>query len=160
MVKILHCHCLISDSVSNLVQITKEVSFTKPKMSTKIEFAVQMTCDGCVNAVKNVLAKESGIKSVDVDLQSKSVVVDTTLSTDEVHKLLESTGRKVVVKGYGGSQAGVAILEFGEKNVQGVVRFMQIDANTCIIDGTVDGLQPGKHGLAVHECGDTSKGKK
>lgn len=127
-------------------------------MSTKIEFAVQMTCDACVNAIKSALANNSGIKSVDVDLQNQRVVIDTSLSTEEVQKLLESTGRKAVVKGYGGIQAGVAILEFGEQNVQGVVRFVQSDANTCIIDGTVDGLRPGKHGLAVHECGDTSKG--
>ena len=28
----------------------------------------------------------------------------------------------------------------------------------CIIDGTLDGLSPGKHGLAIHECGDISGG--
>lgn len=129
-------------------------------MSTKIEFAVQMTCDGCVNAIKDSLTKQSGIKNVEVDLKSKTVVVDTTLSTAVVQQLLESTGRKVVVKGYGGTQAGVAILEFGEKTIHGVVRFVQTNPDTCIIDGTIDGLQPGKHGLAVYECGDTSDGKK
>lgn len=42
-------------------------------------------------------------------------------------------------------------------NIQGVVRFVQTNEN-CIIDGTIDGLTPGKHGLHVHECGDISRG--
>lgn len=41
--------------------------------------------------------------------------------------------------------------------VRGVVRFVQID-NGCIVDGTIDGLTPGFHGLHVHECGDISQG--
>ena len=28
----------------------------------------------------------------------------------------------------------------------------------CIVEGTLDGLEPGEHGLAVHEAGDVSKG--
>ena len=28
----------------------------------------------------------------------------------------------------------------------------------CVIEGTVDGLKPGEHGLAVHETGDISQG--
>ena len=28
----------------------------------------------------------------------------------------------------------------------------------CVIEGTVDGLEPGEHGLAVHETGDISQG--
>merc|ERR1719168_218845 len=28
----------------------------------------------------------------------------------------------------------------------------------CVIEGTVDGLSPGHHGLAIHETGDTSQG--
>ena len=36
---------------------------------------------------------------------------------------------------------------------------MQTDSETCVIDGTIDGLVPNsKHGLAIHECGDISEG--
>ena len=28
----------------------------------------------------------------------------------------------------------------------------------CIVEGTLDGLEPGEHGLAVHETGDVSRG--
>lgn len=41
--------------------------------------------------------------------------------------------------------------------VQGVIRFAQTSKG-CIIDGTVDGLAPGEHGIHIHECGDISKG--
>lgn len=42
----------------------------------------------------------------------------------------------------------------------GVVRFTQVDESTCVVDGTIDGLAPGKHALAIHECGDLSQGCK
>lgn len=35
---------------------------------------------------------------------------------------------------------------------------MQVDKDRCIIDGTVDGLAPGLHGLHIHELGDLSDG--
>ncbi|KAF2893870.1 hypothetical protein ILUMI_12311 [Ignelater luminosus] len=126
-------------------------------MSTKIEFAVQMTCEKCVSAVRKSL-DVAGVEKVDVNLQTGSVVVDTTLTTEDIQKRLESSGRKAVVKGLAGSLAGVAILDTGNHNVQGVVRFVQINQNTCIVDGTIDGLNPGVHGLFVHETGDISRG--
>ena len=42
---------------------------------------------------------------------------------------------------------------------KGVVRMTQIDGDQCVIEGTVDGLHPGLHGLAIHETGDTSQGR-
>ena len=42
-------------------------------------------------------------------------------------------------------------------HLQGVIRFIQNGDNT-VIDGTLDGLAPGPHGIAIHECGDLSQG--
>lgn len=42
----------------------------------------------------------------------------------------------------------------GVGKIQGVVRFLQLSEGRCLIDGTVDGLEPGKHGLHVHTLGD------
>lgn len=42
--------------------------------------------------------------------------------------------------------------------VRGVVRLVQVDDDNCLIDGAIDGLTPGNHGLHVHECGDISQG--
>ena len=42
--------------------------------------------------------------------------------------------------------------------VQGVVRMLQADESTCVVDGTIDGLRPGPHRVAIHEYGDLSDG--
>lgn len=44
--------------------------------------------------------------------------------------------------------------------IQGVVRFSAItqDAAGVVVDGVIDGLTPGLHGLHVHETGDVSQG--
>ncbi|XP_050295775.1 copper chaperone for superoxide dismutase-like [Anthonomus grandis grandis] len=126
--------------------------------STKIEFLVQMTCESCVNAVKNSLNGVPEVKSVEVDLSKGSVVVESTLPTLEIQKRLETTGKPVAIKGYEGSVAAVSILEAGNEKVKGVVRFVQATPTTCIIDGTIDGLNPGNHSIEVHECGNLSEG--
>jgi hypothetical protein len=54
--------------------------------------------------------------------------------------------------------AAVAIVS-GNSRQKGVVRFVASDDEVCIIDGTVDGLQPGvQYSLRVHEYGDLSGG--
>lgn len=52
--------------------------------------------------------------------------------------------------------AAVAMLA-GVGNVQGVVRFLQLSQERCLIDGTIDGLEPGHHGLHVHTLGDLTQ---
>ena len=34
---------------------------------------------------------------------------------------------------------------------------VQVDRERCVIEGVVDGLTPGAHGLAIHEAGDVSR---
>lgn len=127
--------------------------------TTKIEFAVQMTCNSCVEAVKKSFTNVDGIKNFEIDLEKESVVVESNLPIFKIQKILESTGKKVAVKGYAGSIAGVSILEGQKQNIQGVVRFVQASPQVCIVDGTVDGLKQGLYGLHVHESGDISEGK-
>lgn len=126
--------------------------------TTKIQFAVQMTCNSCVEAVTKSLNNVSGIKHFSVDLEKQTVVVDSNLPTLEIQRILETTGKRVAVRGHEGSIAAVCIIEVGQRKIQGVVRFVQASPNICIIDGTVDGLKPGVHGIHVHECGDLSQG--
>lgn len=49
-----------------------------------------------------------------------------------------------------------------ENKIQGVVRFSTAtddkSAHGCVVDGVVDGLSPGQHGIHIHECGDISNG--
>ena len=52
--------------------------------------------------------------------------------------------------------AAVAILG-GPGPVQGVVRFLQLTPEHCLIEGSIDGLEPGPHGLHVHQFGDLTR---
>lgn len=45
-----------------------------------------------------------GVQSVEVQLENQTVLVQTTLPSQEVQALLESTGRQAVLKGMGSSQ--------------------------------------------------------
>jgi len=47
---------------------------------------------------------------------------------------------------------------YSKLGINGVVRFVQINNDECIVDGTIDGLSPGKHGIHIYECGDLSNG--
>ncbi|CAB4002671.1 Copper chaperone for superoxide dismutase [Paramuricea clavata] len=132
---------------------------------TKMEFAVEMTCQSCVIAIENVLKSRKGVRSYNINLRDEQVTVETNLPSGEMQQLLEETGRKAILRGHGTTQDGspshigaaVSIMS-GENNIQGVIRFVQVDREICIIDGTVDGLQKGLHGLHVHELGDVSDG--
>ncbi|KAM6949096.1 copper chaperone for superoxide dismutase [Aplochiton taeniatus] len=128
--------------------------------TTKLEFAVQMTCDSCANKVRGALEGKSGVQSVWIDLSKEEVLVEAALTSAEVQALIESTGRRAVLKGIGGSDqdlgAAVAMMG-GEGPVQGVVRFLQLSEDRCLIDGTIDGLEPGPHGLHVHTLGDLTQ---
>lgn len=52
--------------------------------------------------------------------------------------------------------AAVAMVS-GAGSIQGVVRFLQLSEDHCLIDGTIDGLEPGPHGLHVHTLGDLTQ---
>ncbi|XP_070806597.1 copper chaperone for superoxide dismutase isoform X1 [Pituophis catenifer annectens] len=127
-----------------------------------LEFAVEMTCQNCVEAVQKTLQKTPGLRIVDIQLDSQTVLVETSLGTEEVQNLLETTGCKAVLKGMGSNVPGLlgtaaVAMVSGRGLIQGVVRFLQLSPEKCLVDGTVDGLQPGLHGLHVHEFGDLSR---
>ncbi|KAK7103296.1 copper chaperone for superoxide dismutase-like [Littorina saxatilis] len=131
--------------------------------SAKLEFAVQMTCQACVDAVTKALEEKDGVKSVDVSLDRGIVIVETTMPSDAVKSTIESTGRLAVLLGMGGSNqsqwgAAVAAMNVGSERSKGVVRMVQTSDETCVFEGTIDGLPPGRHALCVHEMGDISKG--
>ena len=60
-------------------------------------------------------------------------------------------------QGLRGLGAAVAMMG-GRHGAKGVTRLVQSDEKTCIIEGTLDGLSPGKHRLQIHEFGDLSDG--
>lgn len=46
------------------------------------------------------------VQSVTIDVGKGAVLVESALTTAEVQALIESTGRRAVLKGIGGSQQG------------------------------------------------------
>ncbi|XP_074087090.1 copper chaperone for superoxide dismutase [Macrotis lagotis] len=126
-----------------------------------LEFAVQMSCQSCVDAVQASLRDVAGIQGAEVHLENQSILVTTTLPSQEVQSLLESTGRQAVLKGMGSNMLqnlGAAVAMLGRPgSVQGVVRFLQVSPKCCLIEGTIDGLEPGPHGLHVHQYGDLTQ---
>ncbi|XP_017752406.1 PREDICTED: copper chaperone for superoxide dismutase isoform X2 [Eufriesea mexicana] len=130
--------------------------------TTKIEFAVDMTCQNCVDKVRNTLTGISGIKSIDISLEKGNVIIETNLPYSIIQEKIEESGKKAVLKGYGDNSSAVAILGGNSgysinNKIIGVIRFAQTP-DGCIIDGTIDGLTSGKHGMHIHECGDISQG--
>jgi len=66
------------------------------KMSMeKYKFSVDMTCEGCAGAVKRVLAKLGDkVGNVDIDVANKTVVVESSLSQEEICETLKKTGKE------------------------------------------------------------------
>ncbi|KAF9908766.1 hypothetical protein BX616_011379 [Lobosporangium transversale] len=140
----------------------------------KTEFAVEMTCESCVKDVKKVLDRAEGISNYDIDLKEQRVVVEGNAPPSTISRLLKSTGKMVIVRGSGVAQgahsgAAVCILDINQddplvtvppnsKKPYGLARFLQVNNDVCVVDVTVQGLSPGKHGIHIHELGDTSGG--
>jgi len=52
--------------------------------------------------------------------------------------------------------AAVAMVS-GRREQRGVIRFVATGDTSCLVDGTVDGLQPAhRHAVLIHEFGDLS----
>ncbi|XP_036279277.1 copper transport protein ATOX1 [Pipistrellus kuhlii] len=60
----------------------------------KHEFCVEMTCEGCSNAVARVLNKLGGVE-FEIDLPNKKVVIDSEHSVDTLLETLKKTGKTV-----------------------------------------------------------------
>uniref|UniRef100_A0A4W5PPZ9 Copper chaperone for superoxide dismutase n=1 Tax=Hucho hucho TaxID=62062 RepID=A0A4W5PPZ9_9TELE len=101
-----------------------------------------------------------GVRSMRRDVGKEEVLVEASLTSHEVQDLIESTGRRGVLKGIGGTEQdlGAAVAMIGGSGpVQGVVWFRQLSEERCLIDGTIDGLEPGAHGFHVHTLGDLTQ---
>ncbi|XP_017879272.1 copper transport protein ATOX1 [Ceratina calcarata] len=57
------------------------------------EFSVEMTCEGCANAVTNVLNKKEGVNGVEINLPARKVLVTSALPSDEILNVIKKTGK-------------------------------------------------------------------
>lgn len=67
-----------------------------------------MTCNACVDVVRNVLVNLDGVQNVEIDLQGQQVVVETSLPSSTIQEVIESTNRKAVLKGLGSASNGLS----------------------------------------------------
>ncbi|XP_029853923.1 copper transport protein ATOX1 [Aquila chrysaetos chrysaetos] len=58
----------------------------------KHEFFVDMTCEGCSNAVTRVLHRLGGVQ-FDIDLPNKKVCIDSEHNVDTLLETLKKTGK-------------------------------------------------------------------
>uniref|UniRef100_A0A069DQU5 Extracellular superoxide dismutase [Cu-Zn] n=1 Tax=Panstrongylus megistus TaxID=65343 RepID=A0A069DQU5_9HEMI len=134
-----------------------------------------MKCHSCVDKIKSNLKDIEGIDNVEVYFDKGTVLVETSLPSSLIKEKIEKGGNIAVLNGYGNqigevkstnvtglSTSAVAMIGghvgYSSSQIQGVVRFIQANDDVCVVDGTIDGLSPGLHGLHIHECGDISKG--
>lgn len=129
--------------------------------STTVELTVSLTCSSCTAAVSTAL-EAAGVTDYTVDLEQQRVVVSSPLPVERVKEVVEGTGSTAVVVGTGVLGAAVAMVgregDYFTSGPKGVIRLTQVDRERCVIEGVVDGLSPGEHGLAIHETGDVSEG--
>ncbi|KAJ2786499.1 copper chaperone [Coemansia interrupta] len=134
-------------------------------MSIKVQLAVDMTCQSCVDDVTQVLSKVPGVDDISVTLADKHVVVTGSAGPSSLVTALKTSGRSAVVRGAGSTSSGnigaaVCIFEEGRalanSATRGLARFVQVTEDTCFVDVSLSGIPDGLHGLAIHECGDLS----
>lgn len=66
---------------------------------SQVEFAVQMSGPGCAKKVEDSL---QDVGSVDIDVPTGRVTVNTNLPWVEIQEKIERTGRRAVLSGFGG----------------------------------------------------------
>ncbi|NWV86649.1 CCS dismutase, partial [Dasyornis broadbenti] len=71
-----------------------------------LEFDVQMSCQGCADAVRAALDAAPDVKLLELRPQEQSVLVETTAAAERVRELLENSGCRAVLKGMGASSEG------------------------------------------------------
>lgn len=77
------------------------------KPQTKIELAVELTCQNCVTKTENVLSKVKGIEDFQVNLDKQSVVVTCSdLPSSKLVNIIETeVGKRAVIMGVGPSSS-------------------------------------------------------
>ncbi|CAN4077853.1 unnamed protein product [Withania somnifera] len=125
------------------------------------EFMVDMSCQGCVNAVKSKLQTVEGVKNVDVDLDNQVVRILGSSPVKTMTEALEQTGRKARLIGQGAPDdflISAAVAEFKGPDIFGAVRLAQVNMELTRIEANFSGLSPGKHAWSINEFGDLTRG--
>ncbi|XP_042849833.1 copper transport protein ATOX1 isoform X1 [Panthera tigris] len=77
-----------------VINVLRQPHNSRIKILKKHEFSVDMTCEGCSNAVSRVLNKLGGVE-FDIDLPNKKVCINSEHSVDLLLETLGKTGKAV-----------------------------------------------------------------
>ncbi|KAL2610180.1 hypothetical protein R1flu_028753 [Riccia fluitans] len=152
---------VVAEATAALSQEGKRENDGTPLPDLQTEFMVNMTCEGCVNAVRSKLEPLEGVRRVDVDLENQVVRVFGSAPVKSLITAIESTGRDVRLIGQGVPSeftVSAAVAEFKGPLVYGVVRFAQVSMEASRIEAYFSGLTPGKHGWSINMYGDLTRG--
>ncbi|KAJ2783037.1 copper chaperone [Coemansia javaensis] len=138
-------------------------------MALRVQLAVDMVCQSCVEDVGRVLDGVAGVARHEISLAEQQVVVEGTARPSALLEALKASGRAAVVRGAGSSAGGnigaaVCILEEaasgtgggGGGGPRGLARLVQISDSLCFVDITVADVPDGARRAAIHACGDLS----
>lgn len=144
-------------------------TFWEPMSSVKVELAVEMTCQSCVDIVSTSLRSQHEVQDFSIELGQQRVVVQTTGSIGNLaQQLEEQTKLRVRIRGISGSQgnlgAAVCMLQGLPpfEHIQGVVRAVQLTPTSTIFEAAVSGLPVEKIkrlSINIHQLGDISAGR-
>ncbi|KAJ1949202.1 copper chaperone, partial [Linderina pennispora] len=76
-------------------------------MSIKVEFAVDMTCQSCVDDIGQILSSTAGVTAYDISLADKTVLVSGTASPTQLLNAFKDSGRSAVVRGAGSTNGNI-----------------------------------------------------
>lgn len=88
----LKCYLLIGEEFQSSSPLPLPVCAAS--VMPKHEFSVDMTCEGCAEAVSRVLNKLGGVE-FNIDLPNKKVCIDSEHSSDTLLATLNKTGKAV-----------------------------------------------------------------
>ena len=151
---------------------------------TALQFMVEMSCGKCVAAVESAVAAVPGVEAVTGALETNTVRVIARLQhADDVIDAITGAGYKARLIGSGDVEAFgedlarrlgtdlrtlrqslAAVAEFkgqayGHGDVTGVVRFVAVNEDTCVVEGALEGLVCGAmYAVTVRTYGDVTDG--
>ncbi|KAK0388439.1 hypothetical protein NLU13_4683 [Sarocladium strictum] len=139
--------------------------------SFQTQFAVPLSCDGCIKAVSDSLFKLKGVNKVEGNLEHQLISIEGSAAPSSIVEAIQATGRDAILRGSGASNsAAVSILETfaddkaapgdngTEREVRGLARMVQVGPQRTLVDLTVRGVEPGTYRATIREYGDLKDG--
>ncbi|GME85653.1 unnamed protein product [Ambrosiozyma monospora] len=127
-------------------------------------YNVELSCNGCVNSVKESITKLDGITKVEGDVSKQTITVLGSAAPSSIVSQIQATGRDAIIRGTGKpNSAAVCILESFDENdkslpVKGLARLVAMGESNVLVDLTLSGVQKGKYYPSFRESGNIWKG--